>query len=111
MDTLNYTFSDKDALASACMGFIIRGGLFLAVNKAYALGESMNIVVQLWDETEPLVFMAKVIWLTPIHEGDQWPQGVGIQFGEEDSKWVRARIETYVEEAFSVKPDKMAFFA
>lgn len=110
MDTLNYSFSDKDVLAAACMGFIIRGGLFLAVDKAYTLGESINIAVQLWGEAEPLLFVAKVIWLTPPHESNQWPQGIGVQFCEEDSKLVRARIETYVEEAFSVKLDKTAFF-
>lgn len=109
-NSITYHIPDKEALAAACMPFIIRGGLFLKGNSHYPLGTQLTITLQLLDEPDCIDFLAKVVWLTPRYESDQLPEGCGVQFCEEDSKPMRFRIEAILPEAFTLKATSIDFF-
>ena len=109
MTTLHYHIPDQAALNAACLAFIIRGGLFFKTKETYSLGATVLVNLRLLDELETLDFSAKVVWLTPRYESDQMPEGVGVQFCEEDAKRVRLRIEALLPEAFSLSAS-MDFF-
>lgn len=102
MNSLSYVLPDEAALTKACLPFIKGGGLFLKTTMVFSLMEMIEVELQLWSEPEPLRFMARVVWLTPSYERDQLPQGIGIQFSEEDAKEVRTAIENVVINAFSL---------
>lgn len=109
-NTLTYHILNEEMLAAACMPFIIRGGLFIKTSEVFTLGTHVTVTLMLLDELEPLDFNATVIWLTPGHESDQMPQGLGVQFSEEDSKRVRSRLESIVSGAFTLNATNMEFF-
>lgn len=101
MNSLCYTLIDETALVNACLPFIKGGGLFFKTTNAFTLMETIKVELHLWSDPEPLRFMAKVVWLTPVYERDQLPQGIGVQFIEEDAKRVRSTIENLVINAFA----------
>lgn len=102
MHSLCYVLPDEAALTRACLPFIKGGGLFLKTTMVFSLMDTIKVELQLWNEPEPLRFMARVVWLTPAYERDQLPQGIGIQFVEEDAKHLRTAIENVVSNAFSL---------
>lgn len=101
MNNLFYALTDEAALVAACLPFIKGGGLFLKTTSVFTLMEHIMVELQLLNEPEPLKFMARVVWLTPSYERDQLPQGIGIQFIEEDAKRVRDTIENVVSNPFA----------
>lgn len=102
MTIINYAISDKEALTAACMPFISRGSLFFKGHFAYPVGTLLDISLQLPDDGGLIQFAGQVIWLTPKYERDQWPEGMGVQFSEQDAKRVRASIEAIVVDAFAL---------
>lgn len=109
MNNLFYALTDETTLAAACLPFVKGGGLFLKTTSVFALMEPIMVELQLLNEPEPLKFMARVVWLTPSYERDQLPQGVGIQFIEEDAKRVRDTIESVVSNAFALSANSHFF--
>jgi Tfp pilus assembly protein PilZ len=84
------------------MPFIKGGALFLKVAGQYPLETLLRISLTLIDEPAPIEFTGKVVWVTPKHERNQLPEGIGIQFSEEDAKLMRTKIEEFMTDAFSV---------
>ena len=89
---LNISILDTSELYSCFMPFVEGGGLFLRTNKEYALGEEVFVLLELMDEPDKIPLTGKIVWLTPIGSGSR-PQGVGIQFSDENIDLYR-KIET-----------------
>ncbi len=93
---LSVTLRDKAALYAAYMPFLKNGGLFIATDRPYRLGEEVIIILSLMDEPERIPVPGKVVWLTPkAAEGYRTP-GVGVEFTADDGGATRLRIEKYL---------------
>ena len=62
---LSLSIKDKAALYSAYMPFVTNGGLFVATDKNYKLGEEIFLLLNIMDEPEKIPVAGKVVWITP----------------------------------------------
>ena len=92
---MTLTLKDKAQLYQAYMPFIRNGGLFVATNKAFRLGEEVFMLVSLMDEPEKIPVAGKVVWITPKGAQGNRAAGVGVQFSDSD-RTTRNKIETYL---------------
>ena len=106
-NTLSISITDKNALYAAYMPFVINGGLFIASNLPYEMGQEVSLLLTLMDEIEPLAISGKIIWTTPPHSDNYRPSGKGIQFSKNDNSNVRNKIETYL--AGTLMSDRSTF--
>lgn len=93
---LKHTFESTKALCESYMPFITSAALFIPSKELFEMGEEVNVDIQLMDEADRIQYKGCVVWITPIGAQGGKPQGVGIQFNEEDSPGLRNRIETYL---------------
>ena len=100
MRTIEYHLHDEKELADACMSFIKDGGLFIKTNMSCRLGDEVSVSVKLLDDPTLLNFAGKVVWITPEHEQNNLPQGIGLQFPEKTAMAIRSVIEKHLPEAF-----------
>lgn len=101
MKTIEYRIHTEIELAAAYMYFIRQGALFIkTAATSFHLGEVVNLSIQLPHETTPLIFMGKVIWITLGHEQNQLPEGIGIQFPEENSEQLTEKIRQLLPKSF-----------
>lgn len=100
---LSLSIRETNALYAAYMPFISNGGLFVATNKAYQLGDDVFILLQLMDELEKIPVAGKVVWITPTGAQGARSAGIGVQFAAEDTV-LRNKIETYL--AGSLKSER-----
>lgn len=91
---LSLSIKDTNALYAAYMPFLANGGLFIPTTKSYRLGEEVFMLLSLFDTPEKLPVSGKVVWITPPGAQGRRHAGVGIQFGEKDSREAVAKIET-----------------
>jgi len=94
-DILSVEFKSKNELYAAYMPFVKNGGLFIATNKTYTLGEEVFLLLRMLDDPEKHSVAAKVIWITPKRAQGRRHAGIGIQFVQ-DQTGLRNRIETYL---------------
>jgi type IV pilus assembly protein PilZ len=91
---LSLNISSKTALYSAYMPFLKNGGIFLPTPKSYKLGDEVFLLLQLLDDPTKHPVAGTVAWITPQGAQGGKPQGVGVQFPDDQSgKAVRNRIE------------------
>ncbi|MCD6048090.1 MAG: pilus assembly protein PilZ [Gammaproteobacteria bacterium] len=102
MEIVEYQICDLQELEYACMPFIKNGGLFIKTSSTLPLGSLVKISLKLLDSLAAIEFQGKVVWLTPKREYTGLPEGMGIQFIEEDSGRMRKHIETLLPNAFSI---------
>lgn len=107
MKTLTYHFVDETILATACLSWIKGGGLFFKNVSDYDVGESLKVEMRVVND-DGISFIGQVVWLSPKHERDQWPEGIGVQFVEEDAKKMRTYLENIVPDVFA-KADILVF--
>ena len=99
---ISIAIKDKQALYMAYMPFIKNGGLFIPTQKPFELGEEMFLLVKIIDETEPVSISGKVVWVSPAGALDNRPQGVGIQFTNEDADKTVHLIESKLGASLSL---------
>jgi len=104
---LSVKLTDKKHLYASYMPFLKNGGIFIATNKKYKLGDEVFMLITLMEETEKLAVAGKVVWLTPKGAKGNRPAGVGIQFSEQDNGDTRGKIENYL--AGSLKSDAVTY--
>ncbi len=92
---LTLVLPEKQQLYDAYMPFVKGGGLFIATNRDFHLGEEVFALLQLMDETDKTPITGKVIWMTPKSPQNGKKQGVGIQISNEDIN-LSKKIETYL---------------
>lgn len=91
---LSLSIKDTNALYAAYMPFLQNGGLFIPTTKSYKIGEEVFMLLSLFNTTEKIPVSGKVVWITPPGAQGRRHAGVGIQFGEKDSREAIAKIET-----------------
>ena len=92
---LSVTMKDKAVLYAAYMPFVKHGGLFIATNKQFALGDEVFLLLTLMEEPEKLPIAGKVVWITPRGAQGNRAAGIGLQF-DTNSEAARDKIETYL---------------
>lgn len=95
-NTLSLTIKDKAVLYATYMPMIKQGGLFIPTTRSYKLGDEVQMILNLMDESEKLAVLGKVVWLTPSGAQGNRAPGIGVQFQGEDGVKVRNKIETYL---------------
>lgn len=93
---LTLSIKDKNLLFMAYMPFIRNGGIFIATEKQYRLGDEVFILLSLMDSTERLPVAGKIIWVTPRAAQGKRSQGIGVQFSAQDNGVTQKKIETYL---------------
>ena len=81
---LSLSIKDKAALYSAYMPFVTNGGLFVATDKNYKLGEEIFLLLNIMDEPEKIPVAGKVVWITPQGAKGNRSAGIGVQFSDPD---------------------------
>ena len=81
---LSLSIKDKAALYSAYMPFVTNGGLFVATDKNYKLGEEIFLLLNIMDEPEKIPVAGKVVWITPQGAQGNRSAGIGVQFSDQD---------------------------
>ena len=97
---LSLTIKDRAVLYAAYMPFIQNGGLFVATNKQYALGDEVFILLSLMDEAEKIPITGQVVWITPKGAQGNRQAGIGVQFSEQDFA-AATKIEEHLGTALS----------
>ena len=95
-NVLSLTIRDRAVLYAAYMPFLKGGGLFIPTHKPYQIGDRVQLLLSLMDETEKLPTSAKVAWITPKAAQGNRAAGIGVQFLESEGAIVRNKIETYL---------------
>ena len=93
----------KEELYNAYMPFIKGGGLFIATDKAFNLGDEIFILLKLVDEKEKFKVAGKVVWITPPHAQGRRRAGIGVQFTHDEGTQLRNKIETYLAGALQTE--------
>lgn len=93
---LSLNLKDKNALYAAYMPFVKKGGLFIATDKAYRIGDEVFILFSLMDQAEKLPIAGRVVWITPKGAQGNRTAGIGVQFSDLDGGTARNKIETYL---------------
>ncbi len=100
---LSLSIKDKAALYSAYMPFVTNGGLFVATDKNYTLGEEIFLLLNIMDEPEKIPVAGKVVWITPQGAQGNRSAGIGVQFSDQDDT-ARRTIENHL--AGSLQSDR-----
>ncbi|HAB10012.1 MAG: PilZ domain-containing protein [Alloalcanivorax venustensis] len=100
---LSLSIKDKAALYSAYMPFVTNGGLFVATDKNYKLGEEIFLLLNIMDEPEKIPVAGKVVWITPQGAQGNRSAGIGVQFSDQDDT-ARRTIENHL--AGSLQSDR-----
>ena len=100
---LSLSIKDKAALYAAYMPFIGNGGLFVATEKAYQLGEEIFLLLSIMDEPEKIPVAGRVVWITPRGAQGNRSAGIGVQFSDQDDT-ARRTIENHL--AGSLQSDR-----
>jgi len=100
---LSLSIKDKAALYSAYMPFVTNGGLFVATDKNYKLGEEIFLLLNIMDEPEKIPVAGKVVWITPQGAQGNRSAGIGVQFSDQDDT-ARHTIENHL--AGSLQSDR-----
>ena len=97
---LSLTIRDKAVLYAAYMPFVKNGGLFIATNKRFNVGDDVFLLLTLMDEPEKIPVAGKVIWLTPRGAQGNRATGIGVQFSKKN-ELAKDKIETYLAGALN----------
>lgn len=90
---LTVAIREKAALFAAYMPFLKNGGLFIATNMNYQIGDELFLLLSLLEERERLPVSCRVAWITPKGAPGNRAQGIGVEFAATDNGQMRARIE------------------
>jgi len=100
---LSLSIKDKAVLYSAYMPFVTNGGLFVATDKNYKLGEEIFLLPNIMDEPEKIPVAGKLGWITPQGAQGNRSAGIGVQFSDQDDT-ARRTIENHL--AGSLQSDR-----
>jgi type IV pilus assembly protein PilZ len=82
---LSLSIKEKTALYAAYMPYLKGGGIFIPTNKPYRLGDEVFMLLSLMDDPNKLPVAGRVVWITPEGAQGNKVQGVGVQFGDNES--------------------------
>lgn len=91
---LSLAIKDKATLHQAYLSFINGGGIFVATNKKYSLGDEVFVLMTLPEGNERLPVAGKVVWITPAGSQGNRPAGIGVQFADSpEGDAARGKVE------------------
>jgi type IV pilus assembly protein PilZ len=91
---LSLALKDKHALYGAYLSYIKGGGIFVATNKRYNLGDEVFVLMTLPEGNERLPVAGKVVWITPAGSQGNRPAGIGVQFADSaEGDAARGKVE------------------
>ncbi|MDY6993773.1 MAG: PilZ domain-containing protein [Pseudomonadota bacterium] len=93
---LTLSISDENTLYSSYLPFLKHGGLFIPTEKNYKLGDEVFVLLTLMNDGEKTPVAGKVVWINPKGVQGRRPQGIGVQFSEQDRGATRNKIEKYL---------------
>ncbi len=97
---LSLSIKTKEELYKSFMPFIKNGGLYVATQRHYQVGEEVFMLLDLMEEPDKIPISGKVIWITPRGAQGGKKAGVGIQLSAGDNT-VIIKIETYLAGAMN----------
>ena len=98
-EVLVVEFQDEAALHRAYMPFVNKGGLFIDTDKKVLLGDRVKISLKLPYETDPIVFVGKVVWITPTFAKNKGKKpGIGVQLRGIEGTEARKKIEAILKD-------------
>lgn len=99
---ISYVINEPLELNLAYMPFIRDGGLFIATNDSYSMGERLVVDLLLPGKKEAMRIEGKVVWITPANALHHVLTGVGIQFTGAAAMQVRTQIEANLDRKVDV---------
>lgn len=96
---LTLVLKDKQALKAHYMPFLKRGGLFIPTSRVIRPGATVQINLQLPDESEPLLVVGTLAWRTPVGAQGRKLPGIGVHFSEDEDS-----PRHYIEELLAGLP-------
>lgn len=93
---ISLSISDRSALYTAYMPFVQNGGIFVPTSRAYELGDTVFLLLDLMDAPEPLITTASVVWITPTGAQGNKVEGIGVHFDEADKGATKNAIEEHL---------------
>lgn len=91
---LQLALKEKGALYAAYMPFLAEGGIFVATQRPFQLGDDVYVLVQLPEDKQRYPIAGKVAWVNPAGATGNRTQGIGVHFPKDpQSQELRARIE------------------
>lgn len=99
VQALSLRFTDSATLLSAYMPSLENGGIFLPTRARYALGEPVQLLLSLPDDSPREPVSGRVVWVSPEGIAGRRVPGIGIHFAP-DSQAVRAHIEALLAGQF-----------
>lgn len=83
---------DQDALYAAYMPFLTYGGLFIATDQRFEIGDAVELHVRLPNDAETTTVEGRVVWLNPRATAGR-PAGIGVHFDSRGGSTLNKRIE------------------
>ncbi len=90
--TLTIDLHDHDALYASYMPFLTHGGLFIATDQRFEIGDAVTLRVKLPGDIESVTVEGRVVWLNPRTTAGR-PAGVGVHFDGRSGSPLNKRIE------------------
>lgn len=91
---LQLALKEKGALYAAYIPMFSEGGIFIATNREFRLGDDVYLLLMLPDDPQRYPVAGKVGWVTPANASAQRTQGIGVRFPkDEKSVQLKAKIE------------------
>jgi type IV pilus assembly protein PilZ len=75
---------EKGALYAAYIPAFTDGGLFIATDRDYRLGDDIYVLVTLPEDHQRYPVAGKVAWITPARASGNRTQGVGVRFPKDE---------------------------
>lgn len=97
---VSLTLENVDLLHAAYMPYLNNGGVFVATDKQYNLGDSVNVQLSLLGEA-PQAFTGKVVWITPSGAQGHRAAGIGVEFPDDLSGTLKQKIENILGDKLS----------
>ncbi|MDD2546225.1 MAG: PilZ domain-containing protein [Burkholderiaceae bacterium] len=91
---MQLALKERAALYAAYIPLFAEGGIFVPTQREYRLGDDVYVLLTLPNDTQRYPVAGRVAWVTPPHATGNRPQGVGIQFPQDDkSRLLKLKIE------------------
>lgn len=91
---IQFAIQEKSALYAAYIPFFSYGGIFIPTQRHYRLGDTVQVLLSLPDDTQHYPVTGQVAWVTPAQATNSRIQGIGVSFPSEDkSRVLRLKIE------------------
>jgi len=90
---ISLAIKDKAMLHASYMPFVKGGGIFIATEKSFELGDEVFLLLTLMDDPERFAITGKVVWINYRTTPGGRQMGVGIQFAGAEGASLQKKID------------------